>query len=171
MINQENFSTFIEELKNFDYTTFMSSFLFWIPLTVMIIFFVICLFMSFAINRKSQHDNPVISPYRYGYFISLFFGILTLTGPLGMLTYLLISGEITEKKKKDYSFNSITTLIISAIFFLIHITKWILIFYRRHTGWIMLIVLQMLYLNIPCALINFIYYSSRSKNMNGSELK
>ena len=170
MINQEEINFFIDKIQHFDYLTFLTSLTFLIPLTICITCFLFCLFLSISINKKVQYENPIISPYRYGYFVRLFFGLLKMIITLGLLVYFLVSETTSSILRGESSTKAITFLIIYSILFLIDIIKWILIFYRRHTGWIMLIVLQMLYLNIPCALINFIYYSTRSKNLNGSEL-
>ncbi len=165
----DTFTQLLEDIKNFDYTEFCMSALFWTPLIILVIYFVMCLFLSFSLNKKAQHDNPIICSYRYGYFISVFCGLLSILSKLGIIGYLVVSGKLSAFKLPLDDPLQLTIYIVFVLLVLLDILVWILVYFRVHAGWILLIAAQMLHLNIPCALINFLYYSRRTKNLNGSE--
>ncbi len=165
----ETSNAIIEDVKNFNYAEFCTSLLFWAPLIVLVIYFVMCLFLSLSLNKKARHDNPMISPYRYGYFISIFFGLLSILSKLGIIGYLIIYEKLSAFKLPLDDPFELTIYIVFVILVLLDILVWILVYFRIHLGWVLLIAAQMIHLNIPCALINFLYYSRRTKNLNGSE--
>ncbi|UDQ97185.1 hypothetical protein AAEX28_09070 [Lentisphaerota bacterium WC36G] len=160
------FQDLINKLQTIDFMIFFTSMQFFLTFGVLLVLFFICVFFSFSINRHAIEKKPELCDYRYGYFLALFFGSLSFLGIFCGLISALIFGKfslITE--------SSLLTQCAAIFLIIINFLKWILIFYRVHTGWILLIVMQMLYLNIPCAIINFLYYSSRSQNLNNSNLK